>query len=76
MKIVVVGDTLVDSDYMARQAELILPSIKKEIIKYDWKVTSKENFQTVMLNIEKNGPSSEKFRSILKILLLKMLIYL
>lgn len=59
MKIVVVGDTLVSSDYMEEQAKLLLPDRQKEIIKYDWEMTSKEKFQQVMLNIEKNGPYAE-----------------
>lgn len=60
MKIVVVGDTLVSSDYMEEQVRNLLPDRDKEIVKFDWEVTTKEEFQEVILALEKNGPEAKE----------------
>ncbi len=60
MKIVVVGDTLVSSDYMEEQVKRLLPDRDKEIIKFDWEVTTREEFQEVILALEKNGPEAKE----------------
>ena len=44
MKIVVVGDTLVSSDYMEKQAERLFPGHDKKIVKFDWEMKTKEEF--------------------------------
>ncbi|SFL36721.1 2-hydroxyacid dehydrogenase [Pelosinus propionicus] len=58
MKILVVGDTLVSADYMEDQAKRLLPGIDKEIVKFDWEVTTKEEFQKIIFDLEKNGPEA------------------
>ena len=58
MKIVVVGDTLVSSDYMENQAERLFPGHDKKIVKFDWEMKTKEEFQEVILDLEKNGPEA------------------
>ncbi len=55
MKIVVVGDTLVNADYMEEQAIRLFPGIDKEIVKFDWEVTTKKEFQKIIFDLEKNG---------------------
>ena len=60
MKIVVVGDTLVSSDYMEKQAERLFPGHDKKIVKFDWEMKTKEEFQEVILDLEKNGPEARK----------------
>jgi D-3-phosphoglycerate dehydrogenase len=60
MKIVVVGDTLVSSEYMEEQAKRLFPGRNKEIIKFDWEVTTKNEFQKIIFDLEKNGPQARK----------------
>ena len=60
MKIIVVGDTLVSSDYMEKQAERLFPGHDKKIVKFDWEMKTKEEFQEVILDLEKNGPEARK----------------
>ena len=63
MKIVVIGDTLVSSDYMEEQVKKLLPDRDKEIVKFDWEITTKEEFQEVILALEKNGPEARELPS-------------
>ena len=60
MKIVVVGDTLVSSEYMEEQAKRLFPGRNKEIVKFDWEVTTRNEFQKVIFDLEKNGPQARK----------------
>jgi D-3-phosphoglycerate dehydrogenase len=58
MKIVVVGDTLVSSDYMEEQAKRLFPNQNQEIVKFDWEITTKKEFQKVISILEKDGPQA------------------
>ena len=60
MKIVVVGDTLVSSEYMEKQAERLFPGHDKKIVKFNWEMKTKEEFQEVILDLEKNGPEARE----------------
>jgi D-3-phosphoglycerate dehydrogenase / 2-oxoglutarate reductase len=59
MKIIVIGDIHVPTENLAKAAEGLY-SDDKEIIKIEWPIKDKQDFQEKALNIEKNGPSAEK----------------
>ncbi|MCI9076715.1 MAG: 2-hydroxyacid dehydrogenase [Dorea sp.] len=59
MKIVVIGDIVVNCDLLAEAARL-LPGGEHEIREVEWKSETRQEFQKKALNLEKNGPAAEK----------------
>ena len=64
MKTVIVGDIFVSPKTLAVAAKN-LPFKDNHIVKIEWEVKSKEEFQRKILNIEENGPEAEASSDIL-----------
>jgi D-3-phosphoglycerate dehydrogenase len=64
MKTVVVGDLFVSPDKLEEAAKK-LPFKDNSIVKMEWKVKDKEEFQRKILSIEEHGPEAEPFPDVL-----------
>jgi D-3-phosphoglycerate dehydrogenase len=60
MKIIVIGDIHVSCDTLEKYAKTLAYDEEKEIVKLEWKVNDKDEFQKRILNLEKNGVEAEE----------------
>jgi D-3-phosphoglycerate dehydrogenase len=60
MKIVAIGDIVVQCDLLAEAAKSLLGDNKGTVVSVEWPCENRQEFQRKTFNIEKNGPTAEE----------------